>query len=124
MAREFQFSSVIGSTASLELCFGVDEPSRHFGERPQRSRSWSTDRHSLIGHLGLGYGYRPNGAQAGFRLGAVAGMLFHFNDLAGSSINGTFPAALGGALQNSMDAETNDLPDAEPYAEVAFSWLF
>ena len=52
-------------------------------------------------------------------------MPFHFNNLAGLSIDGAFPPpALGGALQNSMAAETNDLPEAEHYAELAFSWLF
>ena len=78
----------------------------------------------LIGHLGLGYGYRPNGSQAGFRLAAVAGALVHLTDLAGSSINGGFPAPIGAASQATMDNETGDLTDAEPYGELSLSWMF
>ncbi len=79
----------------------------------------------LIGNLGLGYGFRPNGGQAGFRLAIVGGLLFHMTDLADSSINGDFaPAALGAAMQDALDDETDELAELEPYGEVSFGWLF
>jgi hypothetical protein len=77
----------------------------------------------LIGHLGVGYGFRPNGSEAGPRLALVIGPLFHLTDLGGSEFT---PAGLAGgaAIQQAADAETDDLSDIEPYGEVSFGWLF
>jgi outer membrane protein OmpA-like peptidoglycan-associated protein len=78
----------------------------------------------LIGHLGLGYGFRPNGSQAGPRLAMLVGGLLHFTDLGDSSVDTDAGFADAAALQAAMDDETDDLSDLEPYAEVSFGWLF
>ncbi len=78
----------------------------------------------LIGHLGLGYGFRPNGAQAGPRLALVLGGLLHLTKLGDSSINTNATFTNGPALKTALDNETNDLDDLEPYAEASFGWLF
>jgi outer membrane protein OmpA-like peptidoglycan-associated protein len=78
----------------------------------------------LIGHLGVGYGYRPNGPQAGFRLAVIVGALVHLTSLGDSSVNAGFAAPLGPGLQGALDSETNKLDDLEPYGEVSFGWLF
>jgi outer membrane protein OmpA-like peptidoglycan-associated protein len=77
----------------------------------------------LIGHLGVGYGFRPNGSQAGPRLALVIGPLFHLTELGASEFS---PAGLtgGNALQQSLDDTTNDLDDVEAYGEASFGWLF
>jgi outer membrane protein OmpA-like peptidoglycan-associated protein len=78
----------------------------------------------LIAHLGLGYGFRPNGAQAGPRLALVLGGLLHLTKLGDSSISTEAGFANGAALKAALDDETNELDDLEPYAEASFGWLF
>lgn len=78
----------------------------------------------LIGHLGLGYGFRPNGAQAGPRLALVLGGLVHFTKLGDSTISQSGGFTNGPALKTALDNETNELDDLEPYAEASFGWLF
>jgi outer membrane protein OmpA-like peptidoglycan-associated protein len=78
----------------------------------------------LIGHLGVGYGFRPNGSQAGPRLALVVGGLLHFTDLGDSSADTDAGFANAAALEAAMDDETDDLSDLEPYGEVSFGWLF
>src|SRR4029434_2096338 len=45
---------------------------------------WNRDSTSLIGHLGLGYGFRPNRSNPGFRFAIVAGPLVHLTGLGDS----------------------------------------
>jgi outer membrane protein OmpA-like peptidoglycan-associated protein len=78
----------------------------------------------LIGHLGLGYGFRPNGAQPGPRLALVLGGLLHLTKLGDSSISTNAGFNNGPALKTALDNETNELDDLEPYAEASFGWLF
>lgn len=78
----------------------------------------------LIGHLGLGYGFRPNRAQAGPRLALVLGGLVHFTKLGDSSTSLSGGFTNGAALKTALDNETNELDDLEPYAEASFGWLF
>jgi hypothetical protein len=78
----------------------------------------------FIGHLGVGYGFRPNGPQAGPRLAIVIGGLFHLSDLGDSEIDVPAGFANGAPLQGAMDDETDGLADIEPYGEVSFVWLF
>lgn len=78
----------------------------------------------LIGHLGLGYGFRPNRAQAGPRLALVLGGLVHFTKLGDSSTSLSGGFTNGPALKTALDNETNELDDLEPYAEASFGWLF
>lgn len=87
---------------------------------------YSRDSTVIHGHLGVGYGYRPNGAQAGFRLGIVGGALFHFNELKDSSVDAAtgFNAAELAALQSELDRDSDGLTNVEPYAEVSFGYLF
>lgn len=88
---------------------------------------YGRDSTTFMGHLGLGYGYRPNGALAGPRLAIVVGLLIHASDLDDSSLINTppaFNAAEGAVLQTQLDSESDDLTDPEPYAEVSFGWLW
>jgi hypothetical protein len=80
---------------------------------------------AMILHAGLGYGFRPNGFEAGPRLALVVGGLLHPTKLGSSSISvpGTFGAG-GAGIKTAMDEETNKLDDIEPYAEASFGWLF
>jgi outer membrane protein OmpA-like peptidoglycan-associated protein len=78
----------------------------------------------IIGHLGLGYGFRPNRAQAGPRLALVLGGLMHLTDLGDSSIDLDAGFANGAGLQAELDDETDQLADLEPYGELSFGWLF
>lgn len=90
------------------------------------SGEYSRDSTVVYGHLGAGYGYRPNGAQAGFRLGIVVGALLHFNDLEDSSTSsdaGFAPAELA-ELQRQLNHDSEGLNNVEPYGEVSFGWLF
>lgn len=90
------------------------------------SGEWSRDSTVVYGHLGAGYGYRPNGSQAGFRLGIVVGALLHFNDLDDSSTSsdaGFSPAELA-ELQRQLNHDSEGLNNVEPYGEISFGWLF
>jgi outer membrane protein OmpA-like peptidoglycan-associated protein len=78
----------------------------------------------LIAHLGLGYGFRPNGAEAGPRLALAIGGLLHLTKLGSSTITSTAAFAGGPGLKTAMDNETNKLDDIEPYGEISFGWLF
>jgi hypothetical protein len=87
---------------------------------------YSRDSTVFYGHLGAGYGYRPNGAEAGFRLGVVGGVLLHFNDLEDSNVSSDagFNAAEQATLQRRLDNDSDGLNNIEPYAEVSLGWLF
>lgn len=78
----------------------------------------------FIGHLGIGYGFRQNGAQAGPRLALVIGGLVHFSELADSEADTAAGFSNAAALQAELDGETDDLSDLEPYGEISFGWLF
>jgi len=80
----------------------------------------------FIAHAGLGYGYQPNGSNAGFRLGIVIGGLVHLSKLAGSDVSTGpgFAAADAAALKQALDDDTDELDDLEPYGEVSFGLLF
>jgi len=80
----------------------------------------------MYGHIGGGYGYRPNGSQAGFRLAVVVGALRHFSDLDDSTAHaetGFNPAEVA-ELQRQLNHDSDGLTNLEPYAEVSFGWLF
>jgi outer membrane protein OmpA-like peptidoglycan-associated protein len=87
---------------------------------------YSRNSTEFYGHLGAGYGFRPNGFEAGPRLAVVIGALLHFGDLGDSTVDA--PAGFNGlelaALQAALDADSDGLTDLEPYAEVSFGWLF
>jgi outer membrane protein OmpA-like peptidoglycan-associated protein len=85
---------------------------------------YERDTTPFIGHVGLGYGFRPNGSQPGFRFAIVAGPLFHLNGLAGSDVTVDTGFAQTAALQNALDSDTDDLEDVELYGEASFGVLF
>jgi outer membrane protein OmpA-like peptidoglycan-associated protein len=87
---------------------------------------YDRDSTTFHGHLGAGYGYRPNGAQAGFRLGIVGGVLLHFNDLSDSSVNADagFNATEQTTLQAELDRDSDGLNNVEPYGEISLGYLF
>ncbi len=79
-----------------------------------------------IAHLGLGYGYRPNGPEPGLRVAIMLGLLFHLNDLAGADVSSDagFPAASRTELTNDLNDDTDALADLEPYGEISIGWMF
>jgi outer membrane protein OmpA-like peptidoglycan-associated protein len=85
---------------------------------------YERDTTPFIGHLGIGYGFRPNGSQPGFRFALVAGPLFHLSGLAGSDVTVDAGFAQTAALQNALDSDTDDLEDVEVYGEASFGVLF
>jgi hypothetical protein len=89
-----------------------------------RTGEYTRNTTPLILHAGLGYGFRPNGAEAGPRLALVLGGLLHPTKLGSSEISTQATFTGGAGIQNAMDEETNDLDDIEPYAEASFGWLF
>jgi outer membrane protein OmpA-like peptidoglycan-associated protein len=90
------------------------------------SYDWERTSTPWIAHLGLGYGFRPNGPEPGLRLGIMVGALFHLNDLKGSDVTqeAGFPAANGTELTDDLDGNSDDLTDLEPYGELSVGWLF
>jgi outer membrane protein OmpA-like peptidoglycan-associated protein len=80
----------------------------------------------LIGNVGLGYGFRPNRSNPGFRFAIVAGPLFHLTGLGDSEFTarGAFNAADAAALAAALDDDTDELEDIEAYAEASFGLLF
>jgi outer membrane protein OmpA-like peptidoglycan-associated protein len=87
---------------------------------------YDRDSTPFLGHFGIGYGYRPNGAQAGPRLAVLVGGLIHLSDLDDSelSLPAGFNAAEAALLQAELDDDSDRLPDFEPYAEISFGYLF
>ena len=90
--------------------------------------SYTYDRtaNPFIAHLGLGYGFRPNGPEPGLRVAIMLGLLFHLNDLAGADVSSdaAFPAQSRTQLTNSLNDDTNKLADMEPYGELSVGWMF
>lgn len=78
----------------------------------------------LIGHLGIGYGFRPNGPRPGPRLALVVGGLLHLTGLGNSEIDVPAGFANAAALQAALDDESDELTDLEPYGEISVGWLF
>jgi hypothetical protein len=78
----------------------------------------------LIGFAGLGYGFRPNRAQAGPRLALIVGGLMHFSELGASSVDTDTGFANAAAIQGALDDKTDELSDLEPYGELSFAWLY
>lgn len=79
----------------------------------------------LIGHLGVGYGFRPNGPGPGLRLAVLGGALFHFTELGDSDVTaGSLTAQQAAALQSATDDASDELHDIEPYAELSVGWMF
>ena len=114
-----QYHSLIGD-------LGVGITHYEISADAQDAASWiDYERHPpFIGHVGLGYGFRPNGSQPGFRFAIVAGPLFHLNGLAGSDVTVDTGFAQTAALQNALDSDTDDLEDVEVYGEASFGVLF
>jgi outer membrane protein OmpA-like peptidoglycan-associated protein len=86
--------------------------------------SYTRNTTPVIANLGIGYGYRPNGANAGPRFALAVGGLLHLTGLGDSSIETGAAFADGNAIQAALDRRTNELDDLEPYAEASFGWLF
>jgi outer membrane protein OmpA-like peptidoglycan-associated protein len=88
--------------------------------------TWTRTSTPLIANAGLGYGFRPNGAQSGPRLGIVVGGLFHLTKLSNSELDqgAGFNAADAAALKTSLDQGSDELPKIEPYGEISFGMLY
>lgn len=76
----------------------------------------------FIGNLGIGYGFRPNGTEAGFRLALTGGLLVHLTKFKDSTYNAAYTNAA--ALRAATDKEMDKLHDLEPYAELSLGWLY
>lgn len=83
--------------------------------RYRERRGW------LVGHAGVGYGFRGNGARPGPRLALIAGGLLHLAKLHDAENPGANPAAPG--VRAALDA-VGIVDDFEPYGEISFGYLF
>ncbi len=80
----------------------------------------------LLSSLALGYGFRPEGAQPGYRFTAMLGGIFHPTRLGDSSSrteNG-FSAANAADLSTALDERTEDYTDPGLFGEVSLGLLF
>ena len=93
-------------------------------EAANNTFQYNRDTTPFIGHLGLGYGFRPNGSQPGFRFAAVIGPLFHLSSLADSEATAGAGFPQTAALQAALDDDTDELHDVEVYGELSFGALF
>jgi outer membrane protein OmpA-like peptidoglycan-associated protein len=118
----FRVHSVIGDLGIGITHYDIDASAESGGA----SYDWSRKATPFIAHAGVGYGWRPNGPEPGFRLGILVGALFHLNDLKGSEVDqeAGFPAATGTELTDDLDGDSDDLSDLEPYAEISAGWMF
>ena len=78
----------------------------------------------LIALAGIGYGFRPNGPEPGFRLGILIGALFHLTDLSDPEVDAQAGFPTTAELTNNLNDETDGLTDIEPYAEISVGWMF
>jgi outer membrane protein OmpA-like peptidoglycan-associated protein len=78
----------------------------------------------IIAHAGLGYGFRPNGPEPGLRLAIMIGALFHLTDLSDPEVDSDAGFASAAELTNSLNDDTDELTDIEPYAELSVGWMF
>jgi hypothetical protein len=80
----------------------------------------------FIGHAGLGYGFRPDGPGPGLRVAILLGLLVHISDLSDPDVSADagFPAAGQAELTDSLNDDTDELTDLEPYAELSIGWMF
>ena len=100
------------------------EISADASDAANNSFEYERDTTPFIGHFGLGYGFRPNGSQPGFRFAIVAGPLFHLSSLGDSEVTAGAGFLEAAALQAALDNDTDDLDDVEAYAEASFGLLF
>jgi len=76
--------------------------------------------------LGLGYGWRPEGPQPGYRFTALLGGAFYPTTMGDSHSETQGPFAPAGAdqLENALDERTEDFTDAAVFLEAALGLLF
>lgn len=76
--------------------------------------------------LALGYGWRPEGAQPGYRFTALLGGAFYPTTMGDSSseTQGPFVPAAADQLSNALDERTEDFSDAAVFLEAALGLLF
>jgi hypothetical protein len=118
----FRVHSVIGDLGIGITHYDIDSSAETGGN----SYDWSRKTTPWIAHAGLGYGWRPNGPEPGFRLGILVGALFHLSDLKDSEVDAEagFPAATRDELTRDLDDDSDELSDIEPYAELSVGWMF
>jgi len=80
----------------------------------------------FLSTLALGYGWRPEGAQPGYRFTALVGGVFYPTTMGRSKSDRDGPFAPGTAAQldSALDERTDDLTDADLFLEVALGLLF
>ena len=98
-------------SADIEAPFETDE-------------EWTRFTTPLVAYLGVGYGYRIEGAQPGPRIALVLGAFAHVTELGESTMIGPFHPSEVEGLREDLDSESDELTDLEPYAEVSVSWMF
>lgn len=80
----------------------------------------------FLSTLALGYGWRPEGPQPGYRFTALVGGVFYPTTMGTSSSDTDGPVAPGAAdqLDSALDERTEDFTDADLFLEVALGLLF
>jgi outer membrane protein OmpA-like peptidoglycan-associated protein len=76
--------------------------------------------------LAIGYGFRPEGPQPGYRFAAMLGGAFHPTRMGDSSsaVQGGFGAGAADALSTALDERTEDYTDPALFGEVSLGLLF
>ncbi len=80
----------------------------------------------FLSTLALGYGWRPEASQPGYRFTALVGGVFYPTTMGGSSSDTDGPFAPGTAaeLDSALDERTEDFTDADLFLEAALGLLF
>jgi hypothetical protein len=80
----------------------------------------------FISSIGLGYGFRPEGPQPGYRFTVLLGGLLHPTRFgsSNSSVQDGFAAGVATDLDTATDERTENFSDARLFAEVGLGLLF
>ena len=117
-----------GHSLVLDLGMGVT----HFRMKAtaanvyEGSYSYTRNTTPFLTTLGLGYGWRPEGPQPGYRFTALLGGVFYPTTMGASSSGTEGPFAPAGAnqLTSALDDRTEDFTDATVFIEAALGLLF
>lgn len=80
----------------------------------------------FLSTLALGYGWRPEGPQPGYRFTAMLGGVFHPTSMGDSSsdTDGPFVPAVADQLGNALDDRTEDYTDPNLFFEASLGLMF
>lgn len=88
--------------------------------------SYTRNTTPFLSTLALGYGWRPEGSQPGYRFTALVGGAFYPTTMGASrsDTEGPFAPGTGEQLDRALDERTEDFTDANLFLEAALGLLF